>query len=205
MQYAMLLFSWAPVGLHFPRGLFFAHAILVEKEADMSIEVWKDVVGYEGQYQVSDQGRVRSITFKGKARKEPLLIQPNIINQGYYRVGLFTPEKGHKNFLVHRLVATAFIPNPRNLPCVNHKDECKTNCKASNLEWCDKDYNNKYGNRTTKTERAVVMIPNEGEAVVFKSINEASRATGTPAPHIVNVCKGVRKTAHNAQWRYLNQ
>ena len=169
----------------------------------MDIEVWKDVAGYEGQYQVSNTGLVRSITFKKNSRKEPLLIKPNVTKNGYLRVGLFTPEKEHKNFLVHRLVAVAFIENPNSLPCVNHIDENKQNNNAENLEWCDNEYNNGYGHRMEKTQKAVVMIPNEGEAVVFKSINEASRATGTPAPHIVNVCKGVRKTAHGARWQYV--
>lgn len=120
-------------------------------------EIWKDVTGYEGLYQVSNFGNVKSCrrTIVRKNRSygyneypvsEKILTPVNQGN-GYYRVRL---QKGvdSKFKLVHRLVAEAFIPNPGNLPCVNHKDENPSNNSMNNLEWCTYYYNNHYGNST---------------------------------------------------------
>ena len=99
-----------------------------------NIELWKDVKDYEGLYQVSTLGRVRSldkyvnakIRNVDKVLKRGKILKPNYDKDGYLRVYLYKNGKG-TNFLVHRLVVEAFIPNPDNLPCVNHKDEDKTN------------------------------------------------------------------------------
>lgn len=105
------------------------------------MEQWKDIENYEGLYQVSDEGRVRNIS------KNPYkLMKPHYNQRGYLLVAL--SKNGlplHK--LVHRLVAEAFIPNPNNLPQVNHKDEKKDNNQVLNLEWCDNKYNSRYGTR----------------------------------------------------------
>ena len=103
-------------------------------------EVWKDVVGYEGLYKVSNFGNVMSL--KGK---KPLLMKPAQKGNGYLYVGLNLYNKPRKNFYVHRLVAQTFLPNPQNLPFVNHKDEIKTNNRVSNLEFCTQKYNLNYG------------------------------------------------------------
>ena len=119
----------------------------------MQKEVWKDIPGYETLYQVSNFGQVKSLNYR-RSGKERILKQ-GLEYQGYYRVCL---RKNNKNnwFLVHRLVATAFIPNHDNLPCVNHKDENKDNNHVDNLEWCTYQYNNNYGTlkeRQTKAQR----------------------------------------------------
>ena len=103
-------------------------------------EVWKDVCGYEGLYQVSNKGRVKSIY---RYRK---VLKPQTSNSGYLRVDLFK-DKARKQFSIHRLVAIAFLPNPENKPEVNHKDECKTNNFLCNLEWVSRKENNRYGTR----------------------------------------------------------
>lgn len=126
-------------------------------------EIWKDIEGYEGYYQVSNLGRVKSmerlITYtnsKGVTSHFP--VEEKIIVQrtdrgGYRRVSL-KKDKGRKLCLVHRLVAQAFIENQDNLPLVNHKDENRGNNNASNLEWCTSKYNLNYGNARERMAQA---------------------------------------------------
>ena len=102
-------------------------------------EIWKPVVGYEGLYEVSNFGRVRSL------RRNKILKLKNEVD-GYIRVTLCNGGT-EKLYQVHRLVAQAFIPNPDNLPQINHKDEVKSNNIVTNLEWCTVHYNNTYGTR----------------------------------------------------------
>ena len=112
------------------------------------MEIWKDIKGYEGLYQVSNMGRIKSLG-NNKTRKEKILsLKPS--NNGYIKVYLCKNGK-QKPFSVHRLVAQAFLPNPDNLPEVNHIDENKENNHVKNLEWCDRKYNMTYG---TRNERA---------------------------------------------------
>lgn len=121
-------------------------------------EIWKPVVGYEGLYEVSNLGRVRSVdryvSFgrwgdNGQTRfRKSHLLSPKI-DEGYYRVAL-SKDGVKKLFKVHRLVAQAFIPNPDNLPVVNHKDEDKSNNIVTNLEWCTIQYNSTYGSSIEK-------------------------------------------------------
>lgn len=111
-------------------------------------EIWKDIKGYEGFYQISNLGNVRSLQRKapsGKSVKQ-IIRKQSIDKNGYCVVGL-NKNKTQKTYKVHRLVAIAFIDNPKNLPEVNHKDEDKTNNNVSNLEWCDAKYNLTYGSR----------------------------------------------------------
>lgn len=119
-------------------------------------EVWKDIQGYEGLYQVSNLGRVRhlpyTIKWGGKLEHRPLKEMNQHKNSNGYCIVILSKNSKSKKFLVHRLIAQAFIPNPDNLPEVNHIDEDKSNNKVNNLEWCDRKYNVNYG---TRTERAV--------------------------------------------------
>lgn len=118
----------------------------------MNSEEWKDIPGYEGLYQISNTGKIKGlprVTMQNQILKERILI-PGVINNGYLQITLHKNGE-HKNFLVHRLVANAFIPNPKNLPEVNHKDEDKTNCNADNLEWCTRQYNLNYGTRNQRS------------------------------------------------------
>lgn len=103
----------------------------------MEKEIWKDIKNYERFYQISNLGNIKNYRNK--------LLQPRINKSGYNRVILHKDKHG-KEFLVHRLVAEAFIPNPNNLPCINHKDENKANNCVENLEWCTQKYNSNYGN-----------------------------------------------------------
>lgn len=112
------------------------------------IEEWRPVIGYEGLYEVSSLGRVRSLDkyVKGKGYRlhKGKVLSPTKNKNGYLKVNLHCNGK-RKTITVHRLVAQAFIPNPDNLPQVNHRDEDKTNNRVENLEMCDVKYNLSYG------------------------------------------------------------
>lgn len=104
----------------------------------MEIERWKPVPGYEGLYEVSSHGKVKSLNYRGKGKQE--VLKPAKDKKGYLRVTL-TMDGVHTTFQVHRLVALAFIPNPGNLPQVNHMDKDPGNNRVDNLEWCTGTYN----------------------------------------------------------------
>ena len=123
----------------------------------MTEEIWRPIVGYEGLYEVSSYGRVRSLDRydnKNHFRKGLIMKQNDSGNgRGYMSVILCLNGK-IKKYLVHRLVAQAFIPNPDNLPEVNHKDENPGNNNVTNLEWCDHSYNINYGTRKDKVRES---------------------------------------------------
>jgi hypothetical protein len=124
-------------------------------------EVWKDIEGFEGLYQVSNRGRIKCLEhkcpgrYKGKFRtvKEHIMKQTRG-SKGYMYVILSNCDRG-KTFSVHRLVAKAFVPNLENNPLVNHKDEDKANNNAENLEWCTHLYNNTYNDVHLKRKHYV--------------------------------------------------
>lgn len=171
-----------------------------------NMEVWRDIAGYEGLYQVSNKGRIKSL-LDGKERI--LRLHANI-RWGYLNTFLYKDKK-RKTFRVHRLVAMAFIPNPDNLPEVNHKDEIVNNNCVENLEWCTSLYNNHYGKhrqrmKETATEtrgRPVLQFSENGDFISeYRSIGEAWRKTKISRAHIGEVCKGNRKTAGGYMWKY---
>lgn len=158
-------------------------------------EVWKDIDGYEKSYQVSNLGNVRSVERIGENnRKYPMQMLKKRLNwKGYPKVCL--NKHGHKKiFSVHRLVAKAFIPNPDNLPQVNHKDENKENNNVNNLEWCTAGYNNNYGLRNKKVAKklgkpviAIRLV--DGKREWYRSTCEAGRKIGTSQSNIWKACK----------------
>lgn len=105
------------------------------------IEEWKNITGYEGLYQVSNLGRVKSLNYKGNGTE---WILKGYVKKDGYEVVTLMKDGIRKYCRVHRLVALAFLPNPDNLPQINHKDEDKLNNCADNLEWCTGSYNTKY-------------------------------------------------------------
>lgn len=141
------------------------------------MEVWKDIEGYEGLYQVSNLGRVKRIVGEGCSYER--IIAPHT-NQRLRRVYVMLSKGGkRKNFTIHRLVANAFIPNPNNLPEVNHIDEDPSNNVVDNLEWCTKKYNINYGTaiyRIRKSNPQCIKCVVDG--VVYDSLGEASRYIG---------------------------
>lgn len=162
------------------------------------MEVWKYIKDYEGLYAISNKGRVMSF-HSGKER----ILKFGIDTNGYRYVQL-SKNGIQKNYLIHRLVAEAFIDNQKNLPCVNHKDENKKNNKIENLEWCTQLYNIRYGKPKGRKKKAVISINKvTGDKVRFNSIAEAQEK-GYDIGAIVKCCKGERKTHKECYWEYIN-
>ena len=176
-------------------------------------EQWKDVKGYEGVYQVSNLGRVRSLDHyvktghNGKRLSRGKVLKQDLTCNGYLFIKTSKKYKS-KHLAVHRLVAKAFIENPKDLPDVNHKDETKHNNIATNLEWCNNSYNALYGTcqqRLTKyKQKPVEMVDKQTKNVVgvFNSMKEASETLSICKEQISAVCRGKRKTAGGYIWRY---
>ena len=159
-------------------------------------EYWKPVVGYEGLYMVSNWGRVKSIKF-GKER----ILKPVTNSSGYLLVGLYK-NNIEKKYSVHRLVAEAFIPNPYNLPQVNHRDENKLNNNVDNLEWCTNEYNINYGTRTERYSKPVLQYTLDGEFVgEWPSARECGR-NGFNQGSVSACCRGELKTHKGYIWKY---
>ena len=159
-------------------------------------EIWKDKKDYEGLYQVSNWGRVKSLKF-GKEK----ILKPQKDTSGYLCVTL-CKNNNQCQFKVHRLVAEAFIPNPNNYKEVNHKDENKTNNVVTNLEWCDRKYNQNYGTRTEKCSKKVYQYTLDGKFVKeWKSTAECDR-NGYNYGNVAACCRGKLKTYKGFIWRY---
>ena len=177
---------------------------------ELATEEWRDVENYEGKYQISNLGRLRSFV----RSIEPRVIAPHYDKDGYIMYYLFRDGKSHIK-KAHRLVAIAFIPNNDNLPQINHKDENKTNNRVSNLEWCSNLYNNRY---STKRQRQSFYAMYQGhflrkirqyslEGVFIKehiSSRMAERETGVKHQNIIEVCKGAQRQAKGYLCCYAN-
>lgn len=162
------------------------------------MEVWKPVVDYENLYEVNNYGDIRSLYSKKKNILKPY------INRKGYKVVTLCKNGEQKTLLVHRLVAKAFIPNPDNLPCINHKDENGSNNNVSNLEWCSYLYNNTYGTRLTKhitkISKPVRCIET---GVVYSSACSAQRETGIRQGDISQCCHHQRKSTGGYTWEFI--
>ena len=161
-------------------------------------EEWRDVVGYEGLYQVSDQGRVKSF----KWNKERFL-KPSMDKDGYLLVTLCAGGK-RKTLKVHRLVCEAFHENPDNKPQVNHINEIKTDNRASNLEWCTCKQNVNHGSRNERVSKPVGQYSLDGKLIkLWPSTMEAERQAGFNHGNISQVANGKYKQAYGCIWRYV--
>ena len=175
-------------------------------------EIWVDIPGYDGFYQISNKGRVKT-TAHQYARKERIL--KGIPTGGYLYVKL-SRHKKQKRYYIRRLVAEMFIPNPLKLPVVNHKDECKSNNCAENLEWCSHSYNLKYGGsqrrrqfsnnvRRTKTaEKTVKQFSLDGLYIAtYRNQNVAARINNMKHASDIGRCaRGHRPACGGYIWRY---
>lgn len=177
------------------------------------MEKWVNIPGYENYYQASNLGNVRRVKYYDAASKGHHDCMRNMkfheSSGGYMRVKL-TMLGIEKLYLVHRLISQAFIPNPNNFPCVNHKDGNKTHNYVENLEWCSYLYNNNHANVTglrvmknKKGSKPVYRFNISGVFVdEFPSANEAGRCTGFAASHIQDCCNDKCRTWKGYIWRW---
>lgn len=172
------------------------------------MEIWKKINGY-GDYQVSSMGRFKSLKY-GKERIMKLIKDSN----GYLQVQLCKNGKVIL-YLVHRLVAQAFIDNPDNLPQVNHKNENKADNRVENLEWCDRKYNINYGTGRQRSaekrlngtqSKPVYQYSLDGEFVAeYPSTNEVERQLGYDQGYISKCCNGKCKTSYGYKWSFIKK
>lgn len=172
----------------------------------MEKEIWKDIVGFEKRYMISNLGRVKSLKYRHHNKIEILKQEDNF---GYKRVCLFTKDGKRKHFRVHRLVATAFIPNPKKHKEINHKDENTGNNCVDNLEWCDRKYNINYGNRNEKSaskrRKVILQFDRENNFIKkYNSIIELEKKFKFNRSNIIACAKGRISTAYNFKWKYAN-
>lgn len=171
-------------------------------------EIWKDIEEYEGIYQVSNLGRVRSLDRLDGANHrlngKVLKIRKN--THGYLDISLYKNSVSSNN-TIHRLVAEAFIPNPENKPQVNHIDEDKTNNSLANLEWMTAKENNNHGTRnerSSKTKSIAIIATNTTtcESTEFYGINECARQLDLNSANITSVLKGRYKQTGGYTFKY---
>ena len=179
---------------------------------DFEGEIWKDVPDWENFYLVSNFGRVKS---KIRPKSRGIILKQQLNKDSYYTVHLSCPT--HKKLVtVHRLVATAFLPNPDNLPSINHKDENKQNNCVWNIEFCTIAYNDRYGTRNIKCSMAQKNDKRRSKPVVcynrnkeflayYPSIAEAQRHTGIHKASISRVCRNGGGHSGGYLWFWANQ
>lgn len=192
--------------------LFFARK---NEEVD---EIWLPVVGYEHLYEVSNLGNVKSLgrvvpysdgrirTYTGKLLNPSEKGKRENAEKGYLEVRLTDDNKISKNYVVHRLVATAFIPNPENKPTVNHIDGNKHNNNVDNLEWATYSENNQHAyDNNLKSDNVKVgkYDLNSNLISVYNSIHEAGRENNCNISNIHSVCNGKRRVAGGYIWKYM--
>lgn len=178
-------------------------------------EIWKDIPGYESLYQANNYGEIKSFPRKYSIHKKPFIMKQRNNYKGYAVVTLC--KNGiQKNKIVHRLIAQTFIPNPNNLPQVNHKDGNKQNNNVNNLEWCDNSYNQLHANRMglnknrIKRVREVCFKPviqydlDGNEIGRYSSLREASSKTGCNYKAMSLCALGKIKTSGGYKWKYVN-
>lgn len=178
----------------------------------MGPEEWRAVPGFEGYYEVSNLGNVRSIDrevimkngVKRKTRGRMLRLG-KYNSQSSYAGVTFCVDGVPSKHSVHRLVASAFIPNPDNLPEINHKDEDKRNNTVENLEWCDRKYNALYGTaniRKAMTQGKPVLQMKDGKIVnAYPSAGLAAACTGATQGGISSCCRGEMRTSGGYEWK----
>ena len=186
----------------------------MKKDIEDEHEIWKDVAGYEGHYQVSNLGRVRGLDRfvprkTGTVQKvHGRVLKPQKDKDGYLQVGLCKVNKKEKA-KVHRIVAKAFVPNLNDLPEINHINEVKDDNRVNNLEWCTRKENINHGTRSEQASKTmgkpvVGTCLKTGEETFFRSMREASKFGFHPSA-IKKVCIGEQEAHKGYSWEYVEE
>lgn len=179
------------------------------KSISLEGEIWKDVVGYEGLYVVSNLSRVASLPRQGRKGK---IRKPSLSTHGYPCLFMTNGDKHEKAFL-HRIVAMAWIPNPNNYPQVDHIDGCRTNPSIDNLRWCTSSMNlnyilarlNKSASKIKdKSKSLEVVCIKDGKIVKIYSHLSATSEDGHLISSVHKCLKGRKKHHHGMSWMYLS-
>lgn len=170
-------------------------------------EEWKDIKGYEGLYQISNLGRVKSLNYN-KTKQEKIL-KAGYSKEGYAFVNLCKKGK-NLHITVHKLVATAFIENPNNYTEINHKDENRSNNNVKNLEWCSHLYNMNYGTGIERRSQKRKIPVNQYDKLnnfikKWASAIDVQNSIGINQSAIIACCKGKNKTAGGYTWKYVEE
>ena len=197
------------------------------------MEIWKDIKNYEGLYQISNLGRVKSLERKVKNKNgyrvvNEKILKPILNNKGYYTYGLRKNSK-LEQFLLHRLIGENFLENKNNYPCINHKDGNKLNNNIDNLEWCTYEHNvkeafrlglntytfqknfkhnywiGKFGKEHNCSKSVLQYDMNENLINEWDSITNASRETNINYYSISNNCRGKQKQAGGFIWKFKEE
>ena len=167
-------------------------------------EIWKDIDGYEGLYQVSNLGNVKSLNYRHTGKER--ILKPGNNGLGYLQVNLCKNRKT-RHFTIHRLVAKAFLENPDNKSDVNHKDEDKTNNCVDNLEWMTRKDNINYGTHNERMaksrSKSVLQFTKNGKFVKeWPSVIQIERDLGFSSGNISQCCNGKYKSAYEYIWKF---
>nr|DAG78623.1 MAG TPA: homing endonuclease [Caudoviricetes sp.] len=171
-------------------------------------EIWKDIPGYEGYYKISNCGVIISVPRNGTVKSERVLKQYRD-KYGYVKV-ILQKDGVKKNKYVHQLVAITFLKNQDDYPCINHKDENKTNNCINNLEFCTQHYNNNYGTRNeriSKHERVKInQYDLQGTFIkTWDGFVEIKETLNIDVSGIIRCCQKQYKTSNGYIWRYADK
>lgn len=188
--------------------------LIYKGDGYMNKEIWKDIKGYEGLYQASNLGRIKSLNFNGTNKEK--ILKPRTGNR-YYMIALFKDKK-RKDLLLHRIIAETFIENKENKPYVNHKDENCFNNSVENLMWVTHKENMNWGTRNQRIAfkntnnpkkcKKIAQYTLNGELIkIYNSINSACQELNINHSHIGQCCNNEygRKTAYGYKWKYVEE